>query len=108
MKKQTLLKKWGHLLAKRHGWRCYYCNAELIPYGHHDDNKYTANYKRDGKRTPRPPYRFATVDHKIPKSRGGNDDPKNFVLACLECNQAKDNLTDQEYRAKLRRQDDCI
>lgn len=31
----------------------------------------------------------ATIDHKIPLSRGGTDAWTNIVVACLNCNQAK-------------------
>lgn len=27
-----------------------------------------------------------TIDHVIPRARGGSDEPKNLVLACSECN----------------------
>lgn len=30
-----------------------------------------------------------TVDHLIPKSQGGTDDPTNLVPACRPCNSAK-------------------
>ena len=33
-----------------------------------------------------------TVDHVIPKARGGTDTPKNLVLACHACNSAKGSL----------------
>lgn len=40
-----------------------------------------------------------TIDHIIPKSRGGTKrDPNNLVHACAECNQHKDRLTLEEYR----------
>lgn len=31
----------------------------------------------------------ATIDHVIPKSKGGTDDSQNLVLACPECNERK-------------------
>jgi 5-methylcytosine-specific restriction endonuclease McrA len=36
-------------------------------------------------------------DHRIPKSRGGTDDPANIVLACRRCNTSKGRLTEQEF-----------
>ena len=30
-----------------------------------------------------------TVDHVVPKSRGGTNDKKNILVACKECNQEK-------------------
>lgn len=37
-----------------------------------------------------------TVDHVIPKSRGGSSNPTNLVAACLECNQKKADRTPTE------------
>ena len=37
--------------------------------------------------------KVAEVDHIIPKSRGGTDDPRNLVLCCRECNLSKGNKT---------------
>src|ERR1044071_3612464 len=34
-----------------------------------------------------------TLDHLIPKSRGGKDEPENFVTACKPCNNAKADRT---------------
>ncbi len=37
-----------------------------------------------------------TVDHVIPKSRGGKDVWENLVCACLKCNLRKGDLTPEE------------
>lgn len=39
----------------------------------------------------------ATVDHKIPKAKGGGRGPDNKVLACGKCNHEKGSFTDKEY-----------
>lgn len=39
----------------------------------------------------------ATVDHLVPKARGGGEGETNFVLACEPCNIAKADLTDWEF-----------
>lgn len=41
--------------------------------------------------------RKLTIDHVIPKSRGGKDTWENLVTACFKCNQEKDDLTLEEY-----------
>ena len=33
----------------------------------------------------------ATLDHVVPKSKGGKSGWKNLVLACAECNRRKGN-----------------
>lgn len=45
-----------------------------------------------------------TLDHIIPKSRGGAGDRSNLVLACWDCNQDKMDITLEEYRESLGQQ----
>lgn len=45
-----------------------------------------------------------TIDHVMPKSRGGKSTWENCVLACVECNKRKANRTPDEAGMKLRRQ----
>lgn len=42
-----------------------------------------------------------TIDHVIPKSRGGNDSWENLVAACTKCNNRKGNQTPEEARMPL-------
>jgi 5-methylcytosine-specific restriction endonuclease McrA len=42
-----------------------------------------------------------TIDHIVPRSRGGGDSWSNLVLACLECNARKRNKTPEEVGMKL-------
>ncbi len=44
-----------------------------------------------------------TVDHVVPRSRGGSDAWKNLVAACTACNNKKGNRTPEEARMSLRR-----
>jgi 5-methylcytosine-specific restriction endonuclease McrA len=37
------------------------------------------------------------VEHIVPKSRGGSDRVSNLTIACVPCNQAKDNQTAEEF-----------
>jgi hypothetical protein len=46
-------------------------------------------------------FKKSTVDHATPISRGGTDTPDNWLLACRRCNEAKDDETVEEYRARL-------
>ena len=39
------------------------------------------------------PFRTFTVDHRIPRSRGGTNALANLVGCCLDCNQAKADNT---------------
>lgn len=74
-------KQYHKQLADRDGgWRCHYCH---VPF------------------TPRPNGTCeATVDHKIPTSRGGNSEADNLVLCCTSCNSRKSNrYTYEQYLA---------
>jgi len=44
------------------------------------------------------------VEHRIPLSRGGSNDPSNLDVTCKRCNSRKGTLTDTEYRERLRRE----
>lgn len=44
-----------------------------------------------------------TVDHVMPKSRGGKDTWKNLVAACTKCNNRKGNRTPEEANMTLHR-----
>lgn len=39
----------------------------------------------------------STLDHLLPLSRGGKSEGENIVVACLECNQEKGEMTLEEY-----------
>lgn len=60
-KRTNLIKR----LAKRDGGRkCSYCKKELE-------------------------VKYCTIDHVIPRSRGGKDSFENYVIACHPCNNGK-------------------
>ncbi len=44
-----------------------------------------------------------SIDHVIPRSRGGNDSWENVITACLSCNVMKGNRTPQEANMPLRK-----
>ena len=43
-----------------------------------------------------------TLDHVIPKSKGGDSSWKNLITACSKCNNAKGNMTPKQAGLKLR------
>ena len=43
-----------------------------------------------------------TLDHIVPRSRGGNTVPENLCAACLSCNQRKGDRTPEEKGWHLR------
>lgn len=44
-----------------------------------------------------------TIDHVLPRSRGGEDTWENLVLACVQCNLRKSNRTPDEAHMRLLR-----
>lgn len=54
------------LLAESQGYRCAHCQRPT---------NMISNHRRQ-----------ATVDHVVPKSRGGTDDWNNLVMSCSRCN----------------------
>ena len=39
----------------------------------------------------------STLDHLVPRSKGGTNDASNLFLACRRCNSAKGNLDPERY-----------
>ena len=66
-------------IYRRDRYRCCYCNRRF----HTED---------------------LTLDHVVPKSKGGRMTWKNIVLACLPCNARKDNRTPKEAGMRLVRE----
>ena len=60
----------------RDGYRCQYCGLKDTGFN-------------------------LTIDHIIPRSRGGRTAPENLCAACVGCNQRKGNRTPEEARMPL-------
>lgn len=43
-----------------------------------------------------------TIDHRIPRSKGGTDDPENLKIACLLCNNGRGDLDFEVYVTLVR------
>jgi 5-methylcytosine-specific restriction endonuclease McrA len=56
---------------------CFYCGVHFAPAG--------------------PDHR--TVDHRMPRSRGGTDSLRNLVFACYACNQRKRDRSEEDFLA---------
>lgn len=74
----SLFKKgivWGMMLERYGKPLCHYCRCHL---------------KRGNGASCKDPH-YATIDHIVPRSKGGTNDLANLVYACLACNQRKAN-----------------
>jgi len=60
---------------KRQRGRCYYCGVEVGDTYH--------------------------VDHVVPISKGGSNDPSNLVVACAPCNLRKNDKLPHEFAGRL-------
>lgn len=67
-----------HDIYYRDNHKCGYCGKELFRNG------------------------AATLDHIVPKSRGGKHTKSNLVTACKKCNSKKSNFTLEECGMRLR------
>jgi len=63
------------------------CNRTNIIWRDKNQCQYCANYFTDDK---------LTMDHVMPKSRGGDNSWENLVAACKKCNQKKGSRTVKE------------
>jgi len=43
----------------------------------------------------------ATIDHRTPRSQGGSGEDANLLTACMPCNVAKWDMSEDEFRATL-------
>lgn len=64
---------------ERDGWQCAYCKRDFRGYRRRDR------------------LRFLTLDHVVPRSKGGADDASNLAAACLKCNGLKRDRTPEEW-----------
>lgn len=67
-------------LARDNNWLCSYCGGQVVSgvFGGQQ---------------------LATIDHKIPLSRGGTWKRYNLTCACRRCNAMKKNMTAEEFMA---------
>ncbi len=63
------------------------CNRTNIVWRDNNQCQYCANYFPTDK---------LTMDHVLPKSRGGKNTWENLVTACMKCNQKKGSRTPKE------------
>ena len=79
MEKGVKLKR----LLHKQGGRCYYCNMSISRHYHQGAPL------------------EATIDHRIPRARGGTNAAINLVAACFSCNNRKGNMTSDEFIAHM-------
>lgn len=86
-------------IYKRDRFRCRYCGCRVIPTQvmrlisqfFPEDFPYHPNWK-GGETHPAITARSATLEHVVPWTAGGTNDPDNLACACWICNQTKGDL----------------
>ncbi len=71
--------KWAMHRRAKH---CAYCDVKL-------------------KRLDRAGPDYPSIEHQIPKVRGGKDEADNLVIVCKRCNSMKMAMTFQEFLEKI-------
>lgn len=77
-------------------------NYVRIPSGRHVPVSRRGVLRRDGQRCAYCSGAATTIDHVLPRSRGGKDTWENLVACCLRCNNLKGDRTPAEMRWELR------
>ena len=70
------------------------------PYKRLYNYKHTLHYEQGGKcKGCNEVFKLGnmTIDHILPRSRGGTDDPSNLQLLCARCNSSKGDRTQEEW-----------
>jgi 5-methylcytosine-specific restriction endonuclease McrA len=57
---------WDREIYARDGFKCRYCDLDGTTF---------------------PAWEFLQIDHFKPRWKGGTDNPKNLITACIRCNQ---------------------
>lgn len=100
-------------IYERDGSKCAYCGCEVFTLsmvfsmmdelqeaklrqfrnGEISEKEYLAYRPRDEiTRSDDYRSRMATIDHKIPLSKGGTNDPENLITCCMKCNGKKGSI----------------
>lgn len=66
------------MVLQRSAGRCWYCGCVLNVLGQQTNH----------------------IDHIVPVSKGGTNDPSNLVASCRQCNTEKADMSLAEYRKK--------
>jgi hypothetical protein len=90
-------------IANRRGWSCFYCGTRLVPMilnpepePFNCDLDYHV-YIPDPQYAGLAGYSEATIDHMVPRSRGGSGKIDNLTLSCRSCNSKKGRRTATEF-----------
>ncbi len=110
MKRTVETREIASSLAQRGGgYFCHYCNEPVAFFEDIPDVKKSL-INASGEAVSfivdkDPSIKILTVDHKIPKAKGGSDDLDNLLLSCTKCNQRKGKKDYSNFLKWLRRKE---
>ena len=65
------------MLSEAQNHRCCYCGCKMTEQANHKNS--------------------ATIDHVLPKSKGGANHPDNYVIACYSCNTKRGSTPAEQF-----------
>lgn len=82
-------------IYERDSWKCVWCGCAVASV--------SRKYARDAVGGS---VRLATLDHVLPRTRGGSNHHGNLVTSCSECNEARGERSAIEFAFALQTQDE--
>lgn len=76
-------------IYERDSWRCVWCAAEV--FNTLDQLRRHVDALEGS--TSKQPLRFASIDHVVPRSRGGTNEHHNLITCCMKCNAKRGDLS---------------
>lgn len=70
------------ILSRQQNNKCIWCECEMTHERNHSNS--------------------TTIEHMIPRSLGGADDPENYAVACSRCNHKRGIMTISSFRDHIR------
>jgi 5-methylcytosine-specific restriction endonuclease McrA len=80
---------------KRNGWNGSKWIKPCVRLAIYIRDDFTCNYC--GRHLKDAPAADVTLDHIKPRSKGGDDNPRNLITACRSCNSARQNKAVKDY-----------
>lgn len=88
----VVTRKNAALLAKRDGgYFCHYCHAPIMFFEDIPVHEVTLHVRTGYIKTMQrdPSIKALSIDHKVPRAKGGSNKLDNLLLSCEKCNQRK-------------------
>ena len=78
-------------IYERDGWRCVWCQCHVLD----------ARQLAEAGPQPHSGSRLATLDHFLPRTRGGTNRNDNLLTCCMQCNHDRGDMSALEWATQL-------